>query len=121
MLYYNYSKERNEKQMEIIKSYYLTYREIVVFCRAYERMNKTSCEPTFYTNHIGISCDSNPNMTIIDLLQKFVSKDIVDVVVNEDKENNMYNILAIARKKNCRDKRPIKFSAERINFDVKTK
>ena len=107
--------------MEIIKSYYLTYREIVVFCRAYERMNKTSCEPTFYTNHIGISCDSNPNMTIIDLLQKFVSKDIVDVVVNEDKENNMYNILAIARKKNCRDKRPIKFSAERINFDVKTK
>ena len=107
--------------MEIIKSYYLTYREIVVFCRAYERMNKTSCEPTFYTNHIGISCDSNPNMTIIDLLQKFVSKDIVDVVVNEDKENNMYNILAIARKKNCRDKKPIRFSAERINFDVKTK
>lgn len=121
MLYYNYSKERNEKQMEIIKSYYLTYREIVVFCRAYERMNKTSCEPTFYTNHIGISCDSNPNMTIIDLLQKFVSKDIVDVVVNEDKENNMYNILAIARKKNCRDKRPIKFSVGEINFNAQYK
>ena len=107
--------------MEIIKSYYLTYREIVVFCRAYERMNKTFCEPTFYTNHIGISCDSNPNMTIIDLLQKFVSKDIVDVVVNEDKENNMYNILAIARKKNCRDKRPIKFSAGEINFNAQYK
>lgn len=107
--------------MEIIKSYYLTYREIIVFCRAYERMNKTSCEPTFYTNHIGISCDSNPNMTIIDLLQKFVSKDIVDVVVNEDKENNMYNILAIARKKNCRDKKPIKFSAGEINFNAQYK
>ena len=107
--------------MEIIKSYYLTHREIVVFCRAYERMNKTSCEPTFYTNHIGISCGSSPNMTIIDLLQKFVSKDIVDVVVNEDKENNMYNILAIARKKNCRDKKPIRFSAERMNFDVTSK
>ena len=121
MLYYNYSKERNEKQMEIIKSYYLTHREITVFCRAYERMNKTFCEPTFYTNHIGLSCGDNPNMTIVDLLQRFVSKDIVDIVVNEDKENNMYNILAIARKKNCRDKKPVRFSSGRIDFNVQYK